>query len=502
MMNATNFYKRFLFLVIGGFCALIHVVPLSAQMNSSFDNSLLDQLSISSKGQSKRSSSTDENFKGNGDSKEIFPGETLVLADLEGPGIITHIWNTCASLNPFSARALILRIYWDGAEKPSIEVPLGDFFGVGHGAKKDFQSFPVSVSSLGRSRSCFWRMPFQKHAKITLSNELPGFGPVFFYYYVDWEKVDKLPDDILYFHARYHQQTPAKPGDHVILNTTGRGNYVGTVYSVHQVKNGWFGEGDDRFYIDDEVVPSIQGTGTEDYFGDSWGFREFAGSFQGVSLYEGPLAGDRVTAYRWHIPDPIRFKNSLKFSIEHRGSVIDQQGNKLSSSKERADWLSSVAFWYQMPIVFSDADMPPASERIAPYQIYIASGLKMNASPDKVRKEDVGIHFEPETPDGEIEFEFEVKESGRYKFSAVLVDGIFGGMYQPLIDDQAAGPVLDMVSKGGDWTEYSFGTFQLDQGKHRFKLIGKGASPNRRPSLPEKFSIGISSIMLLRLEDL
>ena len=142
-------------------------------------------------------------------------------------------------------------------------------------------------------------MPFKKHAKITLTNEQTEFGPVDFYYYVDWEKVDYLPEDVLYFHARYHQQNPAKPGDHVILNTTGRGNYVGTIYSVLQVVNGWFGEGDDRFYIDGEKIPSIQGTGTEDYFGDAWGFREFAGPFQGVSLYEGHWR--EIVTYRWHI---------------------------------------------------------------------------------------------------------------------------------------------------------------------------------------------------------
>jgi len=490
------------FLVIGTICFLTQVETLSAQNNSSMDNSFLDQLTISSNSQSKRSSSTDSNIDGNGDSKNILPGETIVLADLDGPGIIKHIWNTSASINPFSSRALVLRIYWDDSEKPSVEVPLGDFFGVGFGARKDFQSLPVSVSSFGRSQTCFWRMPFKKHAKITLSNESSEFGPVYSYYYIDWEKVNSLPEDVLYFHARYHQQSPAKPGDHVILNTKGRGNYIGTVYSALQVKNGWFGEGDDRFYIDGEKIPSIQGTGTEDYFGDAWGFREFAGSFQGVSLYEGPLSGDLVTAYRWHILDPIRFRKSLKFSIEHRGSDVDMSGKQLSSSDERADWISSVAFWYQTPIVFSDSGIPPAGERIPPYQIKLASSLKMKAIPDKITKGIEGINFTPETPDGEIEFEFEVKESGSYKLSAVLVDDIFGSRYQPLIDDKPVGLILDMVSKGSNWNEYNFGVLKLDHGKHKFKLRGKGASPNRRTSLPEKFSIGISSLILLRLEDL
>lgn len=483
-------------------CFLTYAGHLCAQINSAIDNSLLDLLVISSNSQSKRSSSTDSNLNGNGDSKEIMPGETLVLADLEGPGMIKHIWNTSASLNPFSSRALVIRFYWDNSEKPSVEVPLGDFFGVGHGAKKDYQSVPVSVSSYGRSQTCFWRMPFKKHAKITVSNEISGFGPAYFYYYVDWEKVDNLPKDILYFHARYHQQTPAVPGDHVILNTTGRGNYIGTVYSVLQTKNGWFGEGDDRFCIDDEKIPSIQGTGTEDYFGDAWGFREFAGSYHGVPLYEGPFAGDRVTAYRWHIPDPVRFRKSLKFSIEHRGSVVDKDGKKHSGSNERADWVSSVAFWYQTPVAFSEVAIPPAAERIPPCQIMLASGLKMKATPDKIVSEEAGISFEPRTPDGEIEFEFEIKEPGNYKFSAILVDNIFGSRYQPLIDEQPAGPVLDMVSKGGDWKEFNFGVFLFNPGRHSFKLQGKGGSPERRNGVTEKYAVGISSLILMPVDNL
>jgi len=494
-------YKSIFKLVVV-FCFFIYPFLTDAQVNSLTDQSILDKLMIPSNGQSKRVSSTDSNFDGNGDSKLIMPGETLVLADLEGPGIIKHIWNTSASLNPYSARAMVVRIYWDNSEKPSVEVPLGDFFGVGQAAGKDFQSLPVNVSSHGRSRNCFWSMPFKKHAKITVSNEQDGFGPAYFYYYVDWEKVVALPKDVLYFHARYNQQSPAKPGDHEVLNTSGRGNYIGTVYSALQVVNGWFGEGDDRFYIDGENTPSLQGTGTEDYFGDSWGFREFCGAFNGVPLYEGPLAGDRVSAYRWHIMDPIRFQKSLKFTMEHKGSFVDENGKKLSGSNERADWISSVAFWYQTPIAFSEATIPPAVERIPPYQVMLAANLKYKATPDKTQKETAGINFVPEQADGEIEFEFEVKEAGRYKFSAVLIDNIFGSIYQPFVDNQAIGPVLDMVSKGGDWREFNFGVFRFEKGTHKFKLQGKGASLNSPPSVPQKYSVGISSLSLLRLEDL
>jgi len=492
------FYTRFLLI----FSILTATSTVNAQHTQAFDHSILEQLTHLSTAQSRRVSSSDANFNGNGDSKEIMPGETFILADLEGPGIIKHIWNTTASLNPFYPNALILRIYWDNAEKPSIEVPLGDFFGVGHGKNKDLESLPVSVSSLGRSRSCFWNMPFKSHAKITLTNEMQGYGPAELYYYVDWEKVESLPKDVLYFHARYNQQNRAIPGDHTILNTTGKGNYVGTVYSVLQVVNGWFGEGDDRFYIDGEKHPSLQGTGTEDYFGDAWGFREFSSAYHGVSLYEGPLVGDRVSAYRWHLQDPIHFNKSLKFDIEHRGSVVDDDGKKHSSSNERADWISSVAFWYQTPAVYSDSKIAPLAQRSPPYQVLLASTLPMTAIPNKFTKEPEGIRFAPETSDGEIEFTFELKQSGRYKFSAILVDDLFGSQYQPMLDNQPAGVALNMLSKGGDWSEYVFGMFKLSAGSHKFKLKGVGVSPNRSTLLKPQFAIGISSLILLRLEDI
>ena len=467
------------------------------------ERDLLVRLTQSQAGQTRRASSSDDDLDKNGDSKTILPGQTLVLADLDGPGVITHFWNTTASLNPFSGRSLVLRMYWDGAEKPSVEAPLGDFFGVGHGAKADFQSVPVSVSSLGRSRSCQWRMPFREHARITVTNENLEFGPVPFYYYIDWEKLNELPEETLNFHARYRQQHPANPGDHVLLETTGHGHYVGTVYSAQQVKLGWFGEGDDRFFIDGEKQPSIRGTGTEDYFGDAWGFREFAGPYQGVTLYEGVMPGDRVTAYRWHLNDPIRFTKSIRASIEHRGSVYSEEdGEKLSSSDEREDWISSVSFWYQTPVMTWDEPLPPANERIAPYQVLLAPALNMRARPEKTEKSDVGISFHPGVPDGQIEFDFEIAETGRFRLSAVLGDSVFGSRYQPFLDDMPLGPVLDMNSKGGDWREYVFDLHDLAKGPHTFRLSGRGASPKRRTTGPESFGIDISTIILLRMEDM
>ena len=164
---------------------------------------LFSALTRSSEAQSRRESSSNPDLNSNGDDWTVKAGETVVLADLTGPGAITHIWNTVASQDPFSGRSLVLRIYWDGNDTPSVEAPLGDFFGVGHGAIANFQSLPVSVSSYGRSRTCYWRMPFARRAKITLTNEDRGFGPVSFYFYVDWVRLPAWSEDTLYFHARY-----------------------------------------------------------------------------------------------------------------------------------------------------------------------------------------------------------------------------------------------------------------------------------------------------------
>ncbi len=453
--------------------------------------------------QTRRVSSTNPDINSNGDSRVIKEGETLVLAELTGPGAITHLWNTIAAQDPFASRSLVLRIYWDGMVKPSIEAPLGDFFGVGHGAVADFHSLPVSVSSYGRSRSCFWRMPFRKSAKITLTNEARGFGDMEVYYYVDWEKLPSLPEDSLYFHARYHQAFPATHGDYPILETKGRGNYVGTVYSVHQVKTGWFGEGDDHFYIDGETVPSLCGTGTEDYFNDAWGFRPFIGLSHGVTLYEGVFAGDRVSAYRWHLSDPVRFRTALKVSIEHKGSSVTDAGVQTSSSNERPDWVSSVAFWYQTPPVMSEEPLPPATNRVAPYRVLPAKALTFRTNPSAlVTQEELGVLYAPGKPDAEIEFDFDVKEPGRYHVAAVLVLSVFSARYQPFLDGEAVGPELDLCNSGEDWTWFSFDLHDLKPGKHTLKFSGRGASPNRRTKAPPRFAFGMNSLILLRLEDM
>ena len=184
----------------------------------------------------------------NDDSKRIMPGETLVMADLQGAGVVTHIWLTVAD-NEFAwPRLLRLRVYYDGHKTPSVDAPLGDFFGVGHGSERNVVSNMVRDSSMGRARNSYWPMPYRKSCRITVTNEGKRWLPMF-YYHVDYRKYDSLPEDVGYFHAYYRQERPARKGqNYAFLDIKGTGHYVGTVMSVVQTQVSWFGEGDDLFY--------------------------------------------------------------------------------------------------------------------------------------------------------------------------------------------------------------------------------------------------------------
>lgn len=208
-------------------------------------------------GRALRSSSNNTDLTSNDDSKRPIPGETVVLADLEGPGVVQHIWLTIAANEYAWPRLLRLRVYYDHSPTPSVDVPVGDFFGVGLGHERQLRSLMVVNGSEGRSRNSYWAMPFRKACRITITNE--GRRRVSnLYYHVDWEK-RTLPADIGYFHAWYRQELPAKAGQpYEVLSVTGRGQYVGTLLNVIQVAPGWFGEGDEHLFIDGEKTASIQ----------------------------------------------------------------------------------------------------------------------------------------------------------------------------------------------------------------------------------------------------
>jgi hypothetical protein len=300
---------------------------------------------------SRRVSSYDKSG-GNRDAISIEPGRTAVLAEIDGPAAIHHIWVTIAA-EPFYGRKLVLRISWDNEKSPSVEAPIGDFFGVGHGLNRSFASLPITCSSDGRARNCYWYMPFRRSCRITVKNEGPRTVDAF-YYYIDYRELPDLAEGTPYFHAQYRQEFPPRERrDYLILDAEGAGHYVGCNLSVLQRAMGWWGEGDDRIRVDGENRPSLHGTGSEDYFSDAWGMREGQSLFYGCPLQEEDFqAGSKATVYRFHVPDPVPFEKSVEVTIEH------------GHANDRRDYLSSVAYWYQAEPHRAFPSLPPAAERL------------------------------------------------------------------------------------------------------------------------------------------
>jgi hypothetical protein len=312
----------------------------------------------------------------NWDNYHVAPGETHVLLDEKGPGVITHIWITFLGPEPqdwapkgsANHQEMLLRIYWDGQERPAVEAPVGDFFANCFGQRREVVSLPVIVEDAD-SYNCFWHMPFRKSARIEIVNQ--SQKPIsLLYYNIDWIKKDSLPENTPYFHAQYRQEYPvAKGKDYVLLETKGKGHYVGTVLAVRTRSPAWFGEGDEKIYIDGESKPSIWGTGTEDYFLSAWGLRTTSTPYFGVPYFDQwGIVGGHTAAYRWHVNDPIVFNTGIKVTLEHFGWISPDENpqHKSTSWNEREDDYASVAFWYQTGESTFTARAPHARERRLP----------------------------------------------------------------------------------------------------------------------------------------
>ncbi len=268
-------------------------------------------------------------------------GSVTTLADIEGPGVIQHLWIT---VKPAAYRSCVLRVYWDDEAEPSIETPLGDFFANVHGMRYNVNSMPITVNPSGGFNS-YWPMPFRKHARITIENayweDISGF-----FYQINYA-LGEVPADAAYFHAQWRRSTTSRGyPEHVLLDgVQGQGHYVGTVIGWNQYSNGWWGEGEVKFYMDgDGEFPTICGTGTEDYFGGAWCFDDetYSTPFLGYPLWDKPEGGvSRHGLYRWHIMDPIRFQSDLKVTIQALGWWLNGKYEPLE------DDICSVAYWYQ-----------------------------------------------------------------------------------------------------------------------------------------------------------
>ncbi|MFY9789561.1 MAG: glycoside hydrolase family 172 protein [Candidatus Sulfotelmatobacter sp.] len=329
----------------------------------------------------KRASSYDRTG-GNNDFYKIAAGDTITLLDDSGPGIITHIWITIASPEQYHLKKLVLRMYWDGETSPSLEAPIGDFFGLGLGDYFQFESIPLSVAS-DKALNSFFPMPFRKRARITVTNEGKE-GVDAFYFNIDYQALHHdLPADTMYFHAQYRQATPAKgwtnqwesnddaavnakknldgENNYVWLEATGQGHFVGVTMSILQNQDGWWGEGDDMFFVDGERRPSINGTGSEDYFLGAWAFgHPFSYALFGAPVVGPELAGSRSSVYRFHLDSPIPFTKSLRATIEH------------GHANHRSDNFFSVAYWYQKEPHAAFPALPPVEQRLP--RIYPVGG--------------------------------------------------------------------------------------------------------------------------------
>lgn len=301
---------------------------------------------------------------GNDDSRPLAAGETLTLLDEAGPGEISHVWITIASDERFHLKKMVLRMYWDGETSPSVETPVGDFFGLGLGDYFLYQSVPLSAGG-DKALNCFFPMPFQKHARITLTNEGRQRAEAVYWNMDVCAYKSALPSDTLYFHAQYRQATPnaALPGNkinldgkdnYVWMEATGRGHFAGVTMSVVENQDGWWGEGDDMFFVDGEKLPSINGTGSEDYFLGAWDFggKPFAYGLFGAPIVGAELQGGRWTVYRFHLDSPIPFIKSLRATIEH------------GHANDRGDNFYSVAYWYQNEPHGTFPVLPAAESRV------------------------------------------------------------------------------------------------------------------------------------------
>jgi hypothetical protein len=306
------------------------------------------------------------------------------LLDVRGAGIITHIWVTTDCLEADHLRKIVLRMWWDREETPSVEAPLGDFFGMGHALTRPFNSAALTMSAQdGKALNCFFAMPFAHGARITVSSECAD-REVLFYYYIDYEEHDRLDDDLLRFHAQWRRQNPCDglspeqataltndefefggkniggEGNYVMLEATGRGHYVGCNLNLTNLRCteqwNWYGEGDDMIWIDQdrgEWPPRLHGTGTEDYFNTAWCPSQVVSApYHGMPLPGGPNWSGQISLYRLHLEDPVLFERSIRVTIEH------------GHNNQRSDDYSSTAYWYQTEPHAPFPVLPSAAERL------------------------------------------------------------------------------------------------------------------------------------------
>lgn len=327
---------------------------------------------------SARASSWDRSG-GNDDRLHVAGGQSAVLAEIEQPGVVRHIWMTIACGEMHYLRKLVLRMTWDHASTPCVEVPVGDFFGVGHARTRNFVSLPLQMSPEdGKSFNCWFPMPFDA-ARIELLNECGEEALV--YFYIDYELTGRSDPRAGRFHAQWRRENPCGgieddglsndefqfggtnltgADNYVVLEAEGEGHYVGCNLNIQNLRNtglnnfNWYGEGDDMIFVDGEPFPpSLHGTGTEDYFNTAWcPTQEYNAPYHGLVLPGEQNWWGKVSMYRFHIEDPVRFQQSIRVTIEH------------GHANRRSDDYSSTAYWYQTEPHAQPPTLPTVADRL------------------------------------------------------------------------------------------------------------------------------------------
>lgn len=448
----------------------------------------------------------------NSDNQSVPPGATSVLLDEQGPGVITHIWMTFLGPEPqdwakngsANHQEMLLRIYYDGRERPGVEAPVGDFFANGFGQRRAVISVPVVVEDAD-SYNCFWRMPFRKSIRIEIVNE--SERPIsLLYYNIDWIKLNALPADTPYFYAQYRQEYPVVGGrDYLILETQGKGHYVGTVLSVRTRSPSWFGEGDEKIYIDGETKASIWGTGTEDYFLSAWGLQTTSTPYFGTPYFDQwGVVGSRTCAYRWHIHDPLVFNTGIKVTIEHYGWISPDENPeyKTHSWNERQDDYSSVAFWYQQGEPTFTARAPHARERTLPsldkihYAVDVAGGVRHGDGVTEVQQllgytKGQVLYKPSQAENAWVEIPFTVEQKAPVRLLLNMTRSNDFGKYQATLNGVKLGDPLDFYKADTDNWEYHLLDFWPDPGEYvlRLECVGKH-------NVSTGYYLGIESVRL------
>ncbi len=448
----------------------------------------------------------------NSDNSNVAPGRRKILLDAIGPGVITHIWMTFLGPEPHpwakngsaNHQEMLLRMYWDGNPRPAVEAPVGDFFANSFGKRSEVISLPVIVEDAD-SYNCFWHMPFRKSARIEVVNE--SEKPIsLLYYNIDWIKKDRIPKDTPYFYAQYRQEYPVEKGkDYVILETQGKGHYVGTVLSVRTRSPSWFGEGDEKIYIDGESRASIWGTGTEDYFLSAWGLKTTSTPYFGVPYFDQwGIVGGHTSAYRWHINDPLVFNKGIKVTFEHWGWISPDENAQYKSHSwnEREDDYSSVAFWYQAGEPTFKARAPHGRERTLPNLDRIISAREYTADqyhgPGEAVAQNLDLYPSghlfykpPQQENAWIEIPFEVEKKEPKRLLLVMTHSYDYGQYQASLNSVRLGGVIDLYSRDTSTREHHLLDFWPEPGKYTLRLecVGKNVASSG-------YYLGIESVRL------